>query len=73
MPVEKNNLINAANGDPETLLENDNSKDLKLIDDNNAPDAEQRNSGSDRQVTRDAKLVDGILQMADPQEYIDEP
>jgi hypothetical protein len=33
MPIEKNNLINADEDDPETLLENDNSKDLKLIDD----------------------------------------
>jgi hypothetical protein len=33
MPIEKNNLIHANDDDPETLLENDNSKDLKLIDD----------------------------------------
>jgi hypothetical protein len=33
MPLEKNNLVNATEADPETLLENDKSKDLKLIED----------------------------------------
>lgn len=61
MPLEKNNLINAANGDPETLLENDNSKDLKLVNENNSLDAD------------DKRLADAITKMADKEEYIDEP
>ncbi|KIL35437.1 hypothetical protein SD71_14200 [Cohnella kolymensis] len=61
MPLEKNNLVNAADADPETLLENDNSKDLKLVNENNAADAD------------DKRLADAITKMADRQEYIDEP
>jgi hypothetical protein len=35
MPLEKNNVIHS--GDPETLLENDNSKDIQLGSDQGAP------------------------------------
>ncbi|KIL36229.1 hypothetical protein SD71_09830 [Cohnella kolymensis] len=61
MPLEKNNLVNAADADPETRLENDNSKDLQLVNENNAADAE------------DNRLADAITKMADKHEYIDEP
>lgn len=71
MPLEKNNLINADSGDPETLLENDKSKDLKLVDDNHAPDSEQLNCRRDMRMVSDGEaLDDGIIEIADKKNTI---
>jgi hypothetical protein len=79
VPLENNNLIN--DNDPETRLENDNSKDLKLMDETNIIEdtAEERMNLNDncekdtRVVTDGEQLADGIVELAKKEEYIDEP